>query len=221
MVGTHEESLRDLKDIRRMMDRGSRFISLSGLSGIGAGICALAGAALAQMRLTNYSSSSLRYDAIVPRANFGENQYNLEADLFKIAIGTFIAAVIVAFFFTYLRSRKTGIPIWGKSARRVMLNVLVPMIAGGVTILRLMSIGWWGAVAPVCLVFYGLGLINAGKYTFAEIGYLGYAELALGLIGLWFPGQGLLLWTLGFGVLHIFYGFLMWWKNERKGEVLS
>ena len=73
----------------------------------------------------------------------------------------------------------------------------------------------FGLVAPTTLLFYGLALYNAGKYTLDEIRYLGVSEIILGLLGCIFIGYGLMFWALGFGVLHIVYGFMMWWKYER------
>ena len=97
-----------------------------------------------------------------------------------------------------------------------MIAVIVPMLAGGLLIWRMMDYGTYGLIAPACLLFYGLGLINASKFTFTEIRYLGYGQLILGAINLWLPGYGLYFWAIGFGLLHIIYGFIMWWRNERQ-----
>jgi hypothetical protein len=117
--------------------------------------------------------------------------------------------------FTYLRSRKTGVGIWGYTARRVMLNVAVPMLVGGLLIWRLVDFQAYGLVAPACLLFYGLALVNASKYTLPEIRYLGYSQLLLGVLNLWMIGYGLHFWAAGFGILHILYGIFMWNRYER------
>lgn len=136
--------------------------------------------------------------------------------LVLIAAITFIAAFVSAFIFTYLRSKKEHIQIWGTASKRLMFNVCVPMIVGGVFVFKLLQIGSIGLVAPCCLIFYGLALVNASKYTLGEVRYLGYAQLVLGIINLWFVGYGLYFWAVGFGVLHIVYGAMMWWKYERN-----
>jgi hypothetical protein len=64
-------------------------------------------------------------------------------------------------------------------------------------------------VAPATLIFYGLALVNAERYTLTDIKYLGYCQIGLGLISLFFLGWGLVAWTFGFGVLHIVYGLIM------------
>jgi hypothetical protein len=206
-----EQSLEAIHDIKRMMERSSRFISLSGISGISAGICALIGSWLAHPYV--FGRKNLYIDSNAPYAH--DYILFLNMWLFWIAAATFIAALISAFVFTYIKSSKEGIPIWGNSARRLLFNVSVPLLVGGIFLFKLVQFGTFGLVAPGCLLFYGLALINASKYTLVEIRYLGYCQLILGVINLWFVGYGLYFWALGFGILHIIYGVYMWWKYER------
>ncbi len=139
----------------------------------------------------------------------------LKQDLILIAALTFIAAFILAIFFTWLKTKKEGVAIWGATARRLVWNTFLPLAAGGFLIWHLIENGEYGIVAPACLIFYGLALVNGSKYTMGEVRWLGYGELMLGIINLWFPGKGIIFWTLGFGLLHIIYGFAMWWKYDR------
>ena len=208
-----------LQDIKQMMERSSRFISLSGLSGIAAGICALVGAWFAKdiidenrLSYTNLKHIGRSDDGSMSLAEWMGNQ------LFQIAVITFIAAFVLAFVFTYTRSRKTNTPIWGSMAKRVMVNVAIPMIVGGIYLFKLMENEAYGYIAPGCLIFYGLAVLNASKYTLIETRYLAYGLLLLGIINLWYIGYGIYFWALGFGVLHIIYGAFMWWKYERKNE---
>ena len=53
-----QQPLEELQHIKRMMERSSRFISLSGLSGIAAGICAIAGAWFANDVITQNGGPS-------------------------------------------------------------------------------------------------------------------------------------------------------------------
>ena len=129
---------------------------------------------------------------------------------------TFLAALIVAFLFTYLRSRKTGTAIWGITAQKLLWNTMIPLIVGGIVAIRLIQAGYGGLVAPACLLFYGLALINGSKYTVSEVRWLGFSQLVLGIANLWLIGYGLMFWTFGFGVLHIIYGAVMWWKYEKR-----
>jgi hypothetical protein len=208
----------ELHDIKQMMERSSRFISLSGLSGISAGICALIGAwfSAAVIERNKHAVRNLKISiADADSILFGDF---INSRLFQIALVTFVAALLSAFLFTYRRSKKTNVPIWGATAQRMIVNVTVPMLTGGIFLLALIKNGTFGFVAPGCLIFYGLGVLNASKYTLPESRYLGYSEILLGLINLFFIGEGLYFWAAGFGLLHIIYGAFMWWKYESNGR---
>lgn len=219
-MNSQHQSLETLEDIKKMMDRSSRFISLSGLSGVAAGTCALAGAWFAKDVIDEGAQIGIKSMHVGnrPYEEFGIHILRsfMGSRLFWIAALTFLAAIIVAFIFTYIRSSKQGVPVWGAMAKRLTWNVALPMFAGGVFLLKLIEAGVYGLIAPGCLIFYGLALINGAKYTLGEIRYLGYAMIILGLINCWFPGYGLYFWAAGFGVLHIIYGVVMWNKYERK-----
>lgn len=219
-MNSQNQSLETLEDIKKIMDRSSRFISLSGLSGIAAGVCALAGAWFAKSVIDEGGRSSARVIGELKGsyANVGVDMLKsfMGSRLFWIAGITLAAAIFFAFVFTYIRSSKQGIPVWGVMAKRLMWNVALPMMAGGIFLLKLIEAGVYGLIAPGCLIFYGLALVNGAKYTLGEIRYLGYALIILGLINCWFPGYGLYFWAAGFGVLHIVYGIMMWNKYERK-----
>lgn len=202
-MSEQNQHLESIEDIKRLMHKSSRFISLSGLSGVAAGVCALIASWMANQKIRQYQAGD-------------SSKESLETQLIVIGAVTFAAALVLAFLFTYLRSRKTGVAIWGYTARRVMVNVCIPMVAGGFVIWRMIGFGYYNLVAPVSLIFYGLALINASKYTLNEIRYLGYGQLLLGLMNLWLEGYGIYFWAMGFGVLHILYGLIMWNKYERN-----
>jgi hypothetical protein len=202
----------DLSHIKNMMERSSRFISLSGLSGVSAGTVALLGAYISLPYVKG--EKDFRIKALDENLNVFTLLFNNY--LFWIAAGTFLVALVSAFLFTWRKSKNQGIKMWGLSSKNLMLAVCVPMAAGALLLFRLLSYGTFGLVAPVCLIFYGLGLINASKYTFGEIKILGYLELILGLVSMYFMGYGLYFWALGFGVLHIVYGLYMWFKYEKN-----
>jgi hypothetical protein len=203
-MNEQEQSLKALKDIRQIMERSNRFISLSGWSGVAAGLCALVGAGFARHFIDVYQQTGSHLSA-----------YDLERILMLVAALTFVAAFIFSFAFTYTRSKKQGMPVWGAIAKRLLFNTMVPLLAGGLVAYRLLELEQYGLIAPLCLLFYGLALINGSKYTLGEIKYLGYCLLVLGIVSLWIPGYGLYFWALGFGILHIVYGAGMWWKYER------
>lgn len=218
-MDTRQQSLDTLKEIRAMMERSSRFISLSGWSGVAAGICALVGAWFGNSVIdrSKVDHDSLRKHYGVDDSIVGQpiniRDY-MGSQLLQIAVITLAAAILLAFFFTYLKSKKSGTPLWGIAARRLSVSMFVPMSIGGLYLLKLMQAGAFGLIAPGCLLFYGLALVNASKYTLGEIKWLGYAQLITGTICLFYPGYGIYFWAFGFGVLHILYGMLMWFRYE-------
>lgn len=216
-----EKHLEQLQDIKSLMERSSRFISLSGFSGIFAGIFAILGASAVYYKYFG----SFSYSAYVNRSI----NITIEFIFFLIIISLLVLILSISFsiYFTTKKARKQNLPLWDDNAFKTIINLLVPLSVGGVFCLILLyhslqsnslyaSFKLFGLVAPTTLVFYGLALYNAGKYTLEEIRYLGVSEILLGLLGCIFIGYGLFFWTLGFGVLHIVYGFIMWWKYEKN-----
>jgi hypothetical protein len=201
---TTEQSLEALQDIKRMMERSSRFISLSGLSGVSAGAFAIVGAFIAHRWIREYLS------------NTDEARDTFETKMLGLAIGVMVAALLTSTWFTWRKARKSQLPIWDHASKKLAINMAIPLAAGGFFALGLLQHGGWNFIAPACLVFYGLALVNASKYTLTDIRYLGFLEIALGCINMYFPHEGLYFWTTGFGLLHIIYGLIMWWKYERS-----
>jgi hypothetical protein len=204
-----DKHLNTLTEIRDLMKRSSRFISLSGLTGVAAGIFALIGAWVAYYYAGISFSNEMTYNT----------RFSIrELELFLLVDGLVILIFAIGFgiFFTARKARKAGLKVWDKTTERMLINLLLPLVAGGIFCLILIF-KWQliGLVAPVTLLFYGMALINASKYTFHDIRYLGVSEVILGLIGTYFIGYGLLIWAIGFGILHIVYGLLMYYKYER------
>ncbi len=197
--------LKDISEIRSMMERSSRFISLSGLSGVMAGIYALIGAYVA-------------YQVIQTGVGEGE-VYGRSGQVIRFllldAMVVLILAVGTGIWLTTRRAKQQGLKIWDSTARRLVINLLIPLVTGGFFALIMLFKGFTSIVAPSMLIFYGLALINASKYTISDVRYLGFTELVLGLLATLVIGYSLLFWAIGFGVLHIIYGTVMYFKYER------
>ena len=199
----------DLAQIRSIMERSTKFLSFSALASVLAGVYALIGAGWAWRII--YFSDEVLYGRLKHEPLSAES-----LPLIFIALGVLAAAVGTALLLSYRKARRAGQSLWSKSARRVFFNFALPMLAGGIFILVLYSRGFYSLLAASTLIFYGLALINAGNFTFSDIRVLGVWEVLLGLLAAMFPGKGLLYWALGFGVLHIIYGIVLYWKYERN-----
>lgn len=205
--------LEDISEIKDMMSRSSRFISLSGLSGVMAGIYALIGAAIAHNRLKGFSPNN--YDKFSARSSslWGTD---IVTDLGLIALSVVALAVVTGIILTNKKASKSGEKIWDVSSKRLVLNFLIPLCAGGLFCLVLIQYGMPGLVAPATLIFYGLACLNASKYTMRDVRYMGMVFISIGLISTQFIGYGLYFWALGFGICHIVYGTLMYFKYDRS-----
>ncbi|WP_299160833.1 hypothetical protein [uncultured Tenacibaculum sp.] len=199
-----QDYLKDISEIKNLMNKSSRFISLSGLSGIIAGIYALIGASFAYWLVTYSEKGYLILDGRIFRL--------VITDLILVgflSIGT-------AIYLTTRKAKKNDEKIWDATTKRLLLNFLIPLTAGTIYIIVILNQQRYGQTAALMLLFYGLSLINASKYTIGDIKYLGYTEVVLGLICAIYPGYGFWFWVIGFGIMHIVYGMVMHFKYDKK-----
>ncbi|HTI59149.1 hypothetical protein [Mucilaginibacter sp.] len=214
----------ELASIRSIMERSSKFISLSGLSGILAGIYALIGAGIAYMVINNdpnYILMKKMGDETARTHNIGLLYYNqadylpLIVKLLLIAVAVLLTSILTAVALSNRQAKRKGQQMWGSVSRSLIYHMAVPLLSGGILILILLLHHHYGIVSAASLIFYGLALFSAGTFTFADVKYLGLCEIILGLIAACLPGHGLLFWALGFGVLHIVYGARIYLKYDR------
>ena len=199
-----DKHLKDLADIRQMMERSSKFLSLSGWSGICAGIFALLGAFGANSLIQSSQGSSLRL--------------SLESSLILLALMVLLLALGSALFFSWRKARRQGSRIWAPLTRKLLFSMAVPLLTGGIFTLILLRQGQVQIVAGSTLIFYGLALVNAGRFINREAVILGVAEILLGISATVWPSYGLWIWGMGFGVFHILYGLVLFRKYDRPAS---
>ncbi|HWL00171.1 MAG TPA: hypothetical protein VNQ55_09495 [Parapedobacter sp.] len=199
----------DIAEIRSMMERSSKFLSLSGWAGVMAGIYALVAAYL------SYAVFNFNPDEITSPIGAPASGSMLPPQLVSLAIGTLLLAIGTAVFLSQRKSSKRGEKLWNATSRRMIVAMATPLVTGGLLILILLSNGLVGLAAPFSLIFYGLALFGAGSFTYGAVKFLGVMEVLLGVIGTCFVSYGLLCWAIGFGVLHIVYGIYIHYRYER------
>ena len=192
----------ELSSIRNLMERSAKFISLSGLSGIMAGIYAIIGAFLGYRIIANESYGLLR------------NEYITIFQLFVVAFSVLILSIGTGVWLSVKKAKKHGQPFWSTGSKRLLINMSIPLVAGGLFTFILIYRGYYGIVAPATLIFYGLALVAGSHYTYSGVKGLGILEILLGLLCALMPGYGLIFWTVGFGLLHIIYGTVMHFKYD-------
>jgi hypothetical protein len=202
----------DIQAIREIMERSSKFLSLSGLAGIFAGVCALIGAAVAWFFI--FESSPGQFNEFI--SNPGVSSTSRTG--FYLALDALLIlgfALLGAVYFSFRKAQKAGQKFWTNSTRRLLFHLMLPLVSGGIIIIILIFRNKPDLVVASMLVYYGLALVNAGKFTFGEIHYLGLTQIVLGILAAIFINYGLLLWTIGFGLMHIIYGTVMFYRHER------
>jgi hypothetical protein len=197
----------DLESIRQLMERSVKFVSLSGLSGILAGIYALIGAVLAYREI--YSGR------VVRTVEYYRGHFPMVKSLFLIATLVLAASLVTGWFFSYRKAKKLKTKMWDSTSKRLLINLAVPLSIGGFFTLIMVDYGYYNLIAASVLLFYGLALVNASSNLYDEVRYLGYCELIVGVCAALWPGFGLYFWAIGFGLLHILYGSMMYKKYDR------
>jgi len=199
-----ENYLKDIQDIKKMMDKSSQFISLSGLSGVLAGIYALAGASYMEyITHTRNMWAFIIGDDLLKRAFF-------------VGLAVLILSITTGLFLSIRKAKKNDEKIWNSTSKRLLINFLIPIITGGIFSLLLVKISCYLLIPPVTLMFYGLACVNASKYTLRDVRYLGITIIIIGLLATYYINYGIEFWALGFGVCHILYGAIMYFKYDRK-----
>lgn len=204
----NDKYLNDISEIKKLMTQSSRFISLSGLSGVLAGIYCLIGAWFAYTTIYTGTLSMDNHSEIIIAQQAVQR-------LFIIALSVVLLSIFTAILLSTRKAKKNNDTIWNVTTKRVLINFLIPLATGGFFIAFLIEKEILNLVAPLTLLFYGLACVNASKYTLGDVRYLGITMILLGLVSTWFLGYGLLFWALGFGISHILYGSIMYFKYDR------
>ena len=212
-MSNSNHNLNDLAHIRQLMERSTKFVSLSGLSGVFAGTYALLGAFGVWFFINVVGITHCIGEDGVAMKLFG---LKFQEFCFADALLVLFLSLSTSFWLSYKKANQLGETIWNSLTRRVFINMMVPLATGGIFCLLLIYHRQSIFIAPATLIFYGLALVNVSKYTYNDIFQLGIIEILIGLLAMFFLANGLLFWTIGFGLMHIIYGIGMYFKYERK-----
>lgn len=204
-----QDVLAELSSIRSLMERSAKFISLHGLSGVMAGFYALIGAYVGY-RMVYQPGTSWAY------RDYYINDETIVFRLALVALSVLVCSVGTGILLSIRKARQKKQPIWNSASKGLLVNAGIPLLTGGILIFILLYRGYFGVIASASLIFYGLALVSGSHYTFKDVKWLGILEICLGLLAALMPGYGLLFWSAGFGVLHIIYGLVMYYKYDSS-----
>jgi len=210
-----EEQLNSLQDIKTLMERSSRFSSLSGVSAISAGIIAILGCIYAafQLELSIFAQAQS-----IMHWNDTPGEKITIKFLISTGMAVFVLALISFLFFANQKAKRHGIKLFNSTGRKFILHGLIFLISGGLFASVLFYYGFYLLIVPSLLIFYGMALINISKFSFNTIRNLGILEIILGFILCLMPVYALLFFFIGFGVLHIIYGLILHFKYDTQAE---
>lgn len=194
-----DKALESVNEIKELMEKSSKFISISGLAAIMAGVYALAGTYIATCLVTPDTTLIVALKLMI-----------------MVAILVLAAAAVTAGILSYNKSKKLRQKFFSKLTYRALWNFSLPMLAGGIVCISILMHEYYDILASVMLLFYGLALVNTSKFTYSSVAWLGYAFICLGAVDCFWAGHSLLFWTIGFGGFHILYGILFYLHYERK-----
>jgi general stress protein CsbA len=210
----NKEVFNTLNEIRSLMEKSSKILTLSGMSAIFVGIYACIAAVISYYILGGEWFLTGGFIEL-PRLNVN-TPYRLRL-LLLFASLLIVLCLATVFLFSYRKAKRNNRRfVFDRTAQRLLWNFFVPMVTGGVLCLSLIWSQHYGLTSSIMLIFYGIALINVSSYTYSNTRYLGYAQLLLGLADSFVEGYALLFWTLGFGIFHIVYGIVFYLKYDRE-----
>jgi hypothetical protein len=214
MPTNNDATLDALQEIKSIMDKSERVVSLKGMGGVWVGLTAIVASAIGHIWLQKPEFQ------VIGKPNEGTPEHfdQFTIKLLLLGIITFVVACSGALYFTKRKAKKSSTHLWNNASRQMLLHLFFPLLAGGIFCVVFIYYGCGMFVVPSCLVFYGLGLIGASRHTFSDIRYLGMLDVVLGCTSLFYPGFGLYFWAVGFGLLHVLYGAAMWGKPEESSS---
>lgn len=208
MADRKPEPLKDLEQIRSMMERSSTFVSLSGFSGVIAGFLGIAAGMILGLKTHTFMVMKDRFNPMFAQPSF--------FIFFILLMGlTLLISILCSFILSSMKAKKLKLNIWNPSSKRFAIGLFTPLLCGGLLMTAFFLQKQFEFFFPFALIFYGLSLINASDHTLPEIKYLGISECILGVISAFILPVGLICWIAGFGLLNIGYGTLMYMKYER------
>ena len=207
----NKEVFNTINEIRNMMEKSSKILTLSGISAIFVGVYACIAAAVAYY----ITGGTCCFFAKIP-ALYLDTHQKLRI-LWLVATLLIILCLATVFILSYRKAKRNNKRfVFDRTARRLLWYFFLPLVVGGVLCLAFIMQDNYAPLVAFMLIFYGTALINVSGYTYSNTRYLGYAEILLGFVNCFMETHHLLCWTLGFGVFHIIYGILFYLKYDRR-----
>ncbi len=173
--------------IRQTMESASTFTALSGWGLVAVGVVGMVAAVLAWR-----TGTPEKLGIWVPAA----------------LVGVLCAGVANA-----SKARRLEMPLWSGSFRKVAWVMTPVLAAGALLTLAMVNASVRHLLPGTWLALYGAGVTAGGTFSLRAVRWMGLAFIVLGGLAFWAPQQGIVFLAVGFGVLHILFGFYLVGKH--------
>jgi hypothetical protein len=182
---TAPEVFEDLRFIRDTMERSATFTAVSGWGQVLLGATAIAAA----------------YLAAIQTSPFAWLRVWLAESLLAVAIGLFSCT---------WKANRRGLPLFSGPARKVILGLAPPLVAGAFLTFLLFRAGMQSILPATFLLLYGAGIMTGGAYSVQAVPIMGLCFMFLGGLAVLSPAAwGNWFLAAGFGGLHILFGLFI------------
>jgi hypothetical protein len=121
-----------------------------------------------------------------------------------------VIAAVIATITTLSKARRFRHPLTGGPARRFFVSYAAPQVAGAILTLFLAWRGIFVVLPGVWLLLYGTSFVSSGAFSIRLIPVMGVCFMLLAIPALFAPlPLANLLLGVGFGGLHMLFGFLI------------
>ena len=180
----HARAMDNLSFIRDTMERATAFTAVPGWGAVAMGVTALAAALVASRQ--------------------GD-----PAGWLLIWLGTAAVATVIGAATAIRKARSAQTPILSRPARRFLLSYLPPIVVGALLTIVLYQGGLWHALPGMWLLLYGTGVVTGGAFSVRVVPLMGLCFMLAGAAALALPAWGTAWMALGFGLLHVVFGFII------------
>lgn len=179
----HEKALDNLRYIRNTMENAADFTAVPGYGMMLVGLSAVL-------------ASWLAFRAASPET--------------WLAIWTAegMAAVMLAFLSMLLKANSANVSLTSRPARRFALGFAPPLLAGAALTAAYSRALNYDGMPGLWLLLYGAAVVTGGMSSVRVVPVMGCCFMALGSLALFVPPDwARVLMGVGFGALHIFFGY--------------
>lgn len=186
------EAEENLRVIRELMERSTKYSTFSGPSGILAGAASIVGCVVTHSLATRPpGSDSFRIPFLITWSM-----------VILFAIGA-------DFLLMKRRAARVGKRIVSRLGKQMVFAAGPGLGTGVLLTLYLLQHNMLTNVYPFWMLSYGIAVCAVGQFSQREVKALGVAFLLAGTLTLLMPGWGLPLMALSFGGFHIIYALLI------------